>query len=447
MRRKLRSLLGLWFVAYLLAGCSGGSDGEGSSAQPGGSVPSPVPKGTVVIQVLDDSGKPMPLAWASVEDKTGHTQTEWIDSPGDVVFSGVAAGPAQLRAGAHGYHDSEITTVQVVADQHNTFEVGLERRDAATAAVLGTRVASVSTDGTTLVLETDIAVFDESGEPLLGLTSPAFSIRPWDCGWGLCVNGPDGRELGSWWPTTGQPETFTLIPAPSRRNFAAGLLIDQGSAVTRLHADPFRVGAITGFLESFISADSVALAEFQGLPPAPVLRTHGGFVNDGRSLLAAARGLDERVGGSSPAMEAVPQMLDFMRSQSPEQAPVLVLVGEGWPSELDYGTHDLFGVLVSASEAAATPITTIGSSQMHAAAELAVRTGGSFVLVDYPVQYLAALQGLDRLLGGAMPYYRMRFSLTIDPPGVAIPGNTLYTSVIVELSGRGTLYVPIVLPF
>ena len=457
MRRKLHSLLGLGFIACLLAACSGGSGGGGSSGQPvgagsgsaptGGSVPSPVPKGTVVIRVLDDSGKPIPRAWASVEDRSGHIQTELIDSPGDVLFSGVAAGPAKLRAGALGYHDSAITTVQVVADQHNTFEVGLEPRDAATAAVLGTRVVSVSTGGTTLVLEADIAVFDESGEPLLGLTSPVFSIRPWDCGWGLCINGPDGRELGSWSPTTGRPEAFTLIPAPSRKNFAAGLLIDQGSAVTRLYADPFRVNAITGFLESFIGADSVALAEFQGLPPAPVLRTNGGFVNDGRSLVEAARGMGERVGGSSPVMDAVPQMLDFMRSQSPEQAPVLVLIGVGWPSELDYSTHDSFRVLASASEAAATPLTTIGSSQMHAAAELAVLTGGSFVLVDDPVQYRAALQGLDRLLGGAMPFYRMRFSLTISPAGVAISGNTLYTNVVVELSERDILHVPIVLPF
>ena len=77
------------------------------------------------------------------------------------------------------------------------------------------------------------------------------------------------------------------MPAPPSHDFAAGLLIDQGERIAESRADPARVEGLVEFLESLVGANSIALAEYSAKPGEPTLRTHGGFVNDGRALLPA----------------------------------------------------------------------------------------------------------------------------------------------------------------
>jgi hypothetical protein len=437
MRRTLTSLLLIGPLAALLSACSDGSGNSTSGSNPLATAPR-LGTGSVVIRVVDTAGSPVPDAWASVTDRTGNVRAKSVDADGYATFGDIWEGSAELNANAWGYYDAGIRTS--VADNRTMREqVTLERRNASTAAVLGTRAVSKSADGRTLVLETDIAVLDESGQPLLGLTDALFELPAVECGWGFCINGPDGQEIASWAPVTGVPEAFGLVPAAPRRPFAAGLLVDQGSIVRDQQSDPFRVNAIVEFLERFTGTDSVALAGFSEGSGSPVLQQYGDFVSDGRSLLDSARSLDKRVGGSSPVVPAVQDMLGVIARQPPALPPALVLISNTWLEASDRL------VLAAAGRAASTPIVAIANHE--AAAELAVRTGGAFVKIEFPATYHTALRSLDSLLSGDLPFYRMRFSVTAEYAAALAPGNTLFTYVRIKVSERDHVFVPVVLPF
>jgi len=444
MHRNLSSLLAIGCLACLLAACGNGG-GDGSS---GGAPQVPAAKGTVTVRILDESGQPAPHAWARVEDSRGAGWQSSATEAGDAIVRDIVAGPAKVTAGAEGLYDSAPVTVQVAANQDNRLDLKLQRRNAATTALLGARTVSKSADGRRLVLEADIAVIDEAGQPVLGLTSADFSMPQrycgFDAGW-WCVRGPTGTDAGSWQPATGRPDSFELVPAPPSHDFAAGLLIDQGERIAESRADPARVEGLVEFLESLVGANSIALAEYSAKPGEPTLRTHGGFVNDGRALLQAISGLDQQVGGSSPTVQASTLMLDFMRNQSPVQPPALVVIGAGWEFDETATQSELDAMIQSA----AAPITTVGFGDLYAAmtaAQVAQVTGGASVSVTFPAQYRTALRGLEQLLAGGMPFYRMRFTIDVDPVGIAAPGSTLYTSVSVAVTGRDILGVMIVLP-
>ena len=81
------------------------------------------------------------------------------------------------------------------------------------------------------------------------------------------------------------------------------------------------------------------------------------------------------------------------------------------------------------------------------AAELAARTGGAFVRIEFPATYRTALRSLASLLSGDLPFYRMRFSVTSDYAAAFTPGNTLFTYVRITLGERDHVFVPVVLPF
>lgn len=438
MRRTLTALLLIGPLVALLSACADGSGNPTRYPNSSGTAPR-LARGDLVVRVVDTAGNPVPDAWATISEPAGNTGGATTNADGYVAFGSVRAGPVDVRAYAWGYHEGARIRVEVAESRTTQGQVTLVPRNASTAAVLGTRAVSQSADGRTLVFETDIAVLDESGQPLLGLTDAMFELPAVECGWGLCVNDPDGQEIASWSPVTGSPETFGLVPASPRRPFAAGLLVDQGSIVTDSHADPHRVDAIVEFLQRFTGTNSVTLAEFRERTSGSVLQTHGDFVNDGRSLLDPARGLGERVGGSSPVVPAVQEMLGIIASQPPVAPPTVVLISNTWIEASDRL------VIAAASRAASTPIVTISSYE--AAAELAARTGGAFVRIEFPATYRTALRSLDSLLSGDLSFYRMRFSVATDNAAAFASGNTLFTNVRIKVSERDHVFVPVVLPF
>ncbi len=438
MRRPLTAFLLIGPLVALLSACADGSGNSTRYPDYSGAAPR-LAAGDLVVRVVDTAGIPVAGAWATISDPAGNGGGATTGADGSVAFGSVRAGPVDVRAFAWGYHDSASVRVQVAESRATQGQVTLVPRNASTAAVLGTRAVSQSADGRTLVFETDIAVLDESGQPLLGLTDAMFELPAIECGWGLCVNDRTGQEIASWSPLTGSPEAFGLVPAAPRRPFAAGLLVDQGSIVTNEHADPRRVDAIIDFLERFTGTNSVALAEFRERTSGSALQTHGDFVNDGRSLLDPARGLGERVGGSSPVVPAVQEMLGVITSQPPVAPPTVVLISNTWIEPSDRL------VLAAASRAASTPIVAISSYE--AAAELAARTGGIFVKIEFPATYHTALRSLDSLLSGDLSFYRMRFSVTSDYAAAFTPGNTLFTYVRITVTERDHVFVPVVLPF
>jgi len=438
MRRTLTSLLLIGHLVALLSACADGSGNSTRYPDYSGTAPRLAP-GDLVVRVVDTAGSPVAGVGVTISDPAGNSGAATTDADGYVAFGSVRAGSVYVRAYAWGYQDGDGIRVEIAERRTTQGQVTLVPRNASTAAVLGTRAVSQSADGRTLVFETDIAVLDESGQPLLGLTDAMFELPAVECGWGLCVNDPDGLEIASWLPVTGAPETFGLVPASPRRPFAAGLLVDQGSIVTDSHADPHRVDAIVDFLQRFTGTNSIALAEFRERTSGSVLQTHGDFVNDGRSLLDPARGLGERVGGSSPVVPAVQEMLGIITSQPPVAPPTVVLISNTWLEPSDRL------VLAAASRAASTPIVTISSYE--AAAELAARTGGIFVRIEFPATYHTALRGLDSLLSGDLSFYRMRFSVATDNAAAFAPGNTLFTNVRITVGERDHVFVPVVLPF
>ena len=269
MRRTLTAFLLIGPLVALLSACADGSGNSTRDPDYSGAAPR-LAAGDLVVRVVDTAGIPVAGAWATISDPAGNAGGATTGADGSVAFGSVRAGPVDVRAFAWGYHDSASVRVQVAESRTTQGQVTLVPRNASTAAVLGTRAVSQSADGRTLVFETDIAVLDESGQPLLGLTDAMFELPAIECGWGLCVNDRTGQEIASWSPvdgfardlrarTCGAPTTICGGPAgrpgehrherarrptPSRRDhrLPGALHRDQQRRAGRIQGANFRIG-------------------------------------------------------------------------------------------------------------------------------------------------------------------------------------------------------------
>ena len=86
--------------------------------------------------------------------------------------------------------------------------------------------------------------------------------------------------------------------------------------------------------------------------------------------------------------------------------------------------------------------------QSETSPELARRTGGASFVVDFPAQYQTVLRALLPVIGGEIPFYRMRFQVIFSSPELNLPvdDTTFYPFLEVRVSERDTLYATVVVP-
>ena len=435
----LLSLAGLCLVALLTA-CGSGS-GSGSEGTASGSSISPRKSGSLNILVVDELGAPVRAASVHITRDGTEVAQKLTDSRGEAAFASLPAELLVVSVYSNDHLQPTDRRIEVIPGTSTRAEVTLKPRSTATAVVLGTRKVGIGDDGRTLQFEADIAVLDPNGDALVSLSQADFVLDQWDCGWGGCINGPGGREVGSWIVTSSQPFQFGLVPGGGRTPFAVGFLLDLGEG--REGDEPGRSEALVEFLHGFGGNDRVLLAGLRVPQAGSAIYPSGEFVTDGRSLVPFAQQLPIGMEDPRSLADVVEPMLDYLQERAPALPTTLVVVGGSragcggaWPVSCQG--------LAERSRAAGIPITTMMGSY-GGAEDLAHVTGGAHFDVSFPAQYRTALRGLTAVLGGEIAFYRLRYTVRLDDAAMIAPGNTLHTSVTVKAGEQEYLHAPIAL--
>lgn len=454
--RFLPLCLALWLTTAL-TGCGGGS-GSAVPTDPGQAPPraaTPTQKGSVLVKVTDTNGAPVAGAVVGMVQRTGDYIDGLTNARGEALFGNVAAGKASVRAEGWGYYLSGDQDVRVVEGQQTDFAFTLEPRNAATVVVLASRVIRKDADRKTLEFEVDVGVLDESGQALTNLVDAAFRLPPVDCGWGPCLIAPTGEWTDAQYDVgAGYPRAFGLEPARNRPPVAVGLLLDQGEGMQS--SEPRRSAALGEFLARLAGSDSVLFAEYRGAGSEFNFAPSGGFATNGQTLQPLLSGLRARIDDqASDSVRALESMLSHLEQQPALGPKALVALSRG-DTGCDVASQPLqgwlptCGHLVERSRAAGIPIMTMVVPFSQSGADLARRTGGASFVVDYPAQYQTVLRALLPVIGGEIPFYRMRFQVIVysvlQQVDLLADDNTFYALLEVRISERDTLYADIVVP-
>lgn len=455
MRRQLLPLCFALWLTTVLTGCGGGS-GSAAPTDPGQAPPraaTPTRTGSVLVKVTDTSGAPVAGAVVGMVQRTGDYVDGLTNARGEALFGNVAVGTASVRAEGWGYYLSGDQDVRVVEGQQTDFAFTLEPRNPATVVVLGSRVIRKGADRKTLEFEVDVGVLDESGQALTNLVDAAFRLSSVDCGWGPCLIAPNGGWIDAqYYVGAGHPQAFALEPARNRPPVAVGLLLDQGEGMQS--SEPRRSTALTEFLAGLAGSDSTLLAEYRGSGSEFNFAPSGGFVTDGPTLQPLVSGLRDRIDDqASDSARALESMLSHLEQQPALGRKALVAVGRGHincnVASQPQQSLPTCGRLVEQSRAAGIPITTTESAYYsYSGADIARRTGGASFVVDFPAQYQTVLRALLPVIGGEIPFYRLRFQVIFSSPELNLPvdDTTFYPILEVRVSERDTLYATVVVP-
>jgi hypothetical protein len=442
--------------ALILAGCGGGGSTAGlpaASPSPPSSPPSSPPVssssrvGSVTIEVTTSSGTPVPGVAVSLNGGFDGRSAD-TDAAGRVRFADIPGGEASVNTYARGFHDSR-SRIFVTPDAGTIATVILEHVTEAIPVVLGTRAVPAS-DGLSLTVDVDIAVLDENGEATPTLTAAEFAGMESDCAWGWgCVYDDTGLRLPSEYFISMDPDAFSWSAAAPPSPMTTALLMEQSAAMAEFDPEGSRLGAVNAFLDSVIPPNTIALATYRGTPPAPVLTTYGPFTSDGAQFRDAVDAMAGQEGGTNPLYDAVIEMLSFTATHAPDgpndPARNLVVLTSSWSS-----SYDQWLTAVATSRALGIPVVAIGGHE--AAVDIAARTGGPSVVVDYPAQYPVVFANLASIVGRGLGFNRVRLVLDsgayYGPGAQAVfrPGSTVWAYVWVRIGPNTRILVPVVIP-
>jgi hypothetical protein len=414
--RSNRTCLALLVVALGvgLSGCSGGGGGGGSSDSSAADLE---------VRTTDVNG--VPIGGAVVSVMAGNVRRQATTSAdGSASFRGLPNREATVSVTAAGF-EPESGSIRLQAGPEPPYWGVVLRATGAwavgRAVVLGTRMVERAGDGSAMTFSVDLAVIGENSEALQTLTSSDFTVDQIDCGWGGprdCASDATGNATGSGgnFRPDGPAQSFSLQPPSVRHPYLVGVLAERSTAVTDWNA---RVPALKSFFTMLGGNDSAGLASVQTEDRGATLAVLGPFTSDGRTYLDAIDQL-ARPAGSPPAMLEI--LLESIRRAAAADAgqvtgperTVLVLATP-WMS-----TSDIDATTALARQLGVRISTVVQGN--YGFPEMAVRTGGFAVDVADPRQLGMVFGVMDRLLAGAMPYYRMQFRL-VGSPGTFVSGG------------------------
>ena len=454
-----RAGLSLWLLAGLaLAACGGSgvpSQPVDPSAPPSTGTPPAQGKGTVVIQVTTSDGAPVPYLPVGINGGFDGRGAK-TDANGEARFTDVPAGDVQAGTGGPPYGGGNYfpatSRLRVVADAVTTVPIVVESVAEAIPVVLAARTAP-SSDGSTMILELDVAVLDEQGVARETLTAGDFSLDG-GCGWYGCLINADGTD--SYFYYSAQVEDASLVPASAwfRPALATAILLDQSKSMAEFDPMALRVSGLDAFLGSVTAPDSVTLGSYydaamSGETARPEVTTYGPFTSDTSDLLASAASLPGQETGRNTiaaTSSAIAQLVQFTSSQAPGDAggnrrSVVVvdsrLSGEQgcYPCSCQARCPEA----VQAARDAGIPVVAIGMDHSYGL-ELASWTGGAGVPVVAPEQLAPVFRGLDSILSGTLAYNRVRLVLESTPGGLQ-PGRVLWGYLVIRI-GPNTEIMP-----
>ena len=430
-------------MALGLAAC--GSDSSGADDPLG---PALDGTGSVVVHVVSRSGAPVSGVeiglFNGMDDLSATT-----DEEGLVEFRRFPAGWAGVSIHESGFHSA---VREFTIDRNSTMELTLEvlRAAEATPVLLATH-SIVAENGRTLTLDLDLAVLGEDGLSIPTLTAADFQMPGSDCGFGWCVMDAEGAPLpaGGYTAETevggfGWTDVATVPPTAS----ATALLLENSAAVLDFDPGLQRSAAVHAYLDSVTAPDTVALASYHGSFWMPVLETYGSLTSEGNRFHVALDGMSRDDAHLNPLHEVLGRMLSWTAEQESDDPKTLVLVA-GRLSEPDdgcsgspYCNHKTRAALAGSARALGLPITGLGGDGV--VADIAVRSGGSYVDIGYPEQYSVAFENLEAITSGRLGFNRVRFVLNAYADGVFASGHTIWTYGQVRIGTDTVLSVPVV---
>lgn len=454
-----RAGLSLCLLAALALSACGGSGGPSQPVDPPAPPPAGTPpaqsKGTVVIQVTTSDGAPVPDLSVNMNDGFDSRGAK-TDASGEARFTEVPAGDVQASTGGPPYGVGRYypanSRFRAVADAVTTVPIVVESVAEAIPVVLAARTAP-SSDGSTMILELDIAVLDEQGVARETLTATDFSLDG-GCNWYGCLINADGTQSNFYY--SAQVEDASLVPVStwSRPALSTAILLDQSKSMAAFDPTSLRVSGLQSFLGSITAPDSVTLGSYydaamSGEPARPEVTTYGPFTSDTSDLLASAASLPGQETGRNTiaaTTSAIAQLVQFTSSQAPGDAggarrSVVVVESQlsGEQGCYPCSCQARCSEAVQAARDAGIPVVAVGTEFSYGL-ELASWTGGAGVPVVAPEQLEPVFRGLDSILSGTLAYNRVRLVLESTPGGLQ-PGRVLWGYLFIRI-GPNTEIMP-----
>ena len=445
---------GILVLVLSLAACGGGATTGATPDSPTSGSP-PQALSSVTIEVTTASGTPLPGVGVYLNGGFDGKAAD-SDDTGRVHFDKIPAGPASVGTYVRGYHSaSRRFNVSSTATE---VTVILEPVGTATPVVLGTH-ATPALDGTSVVVDVDVAVLGEDGQSIPTLRASDFSIFSSDCGFNWCVMDAAGQPRGGYYAHV-DPDDFAWTDASfDSISMATAVLLEDSDGMAQFDPGHLRLGALKSFLGSMTAPDLVSVASYRGTPQAPVLTSYGPFSSDGALFATAVDGLAADTLGPNPMYEGVSEMLARTVEQAlagpgaARRSLVIVAGGGSWPDDT-CGTSSACRqairlALADQSLAANIPIVAIGGSEP--AADLAARTGGVAVTLADPVQYAIVLENLKAIATRGLGHNRVRIVLDAPinggkAPSVFRSGHTVWATMSVRIGPDTDIYLPVVIP-
>jgi hypothetical protein len=449
-----RAAWGGLLAGAVLALTACGSATPPAAANRAPSPPAPVAVqngGAVTIRVTTSSGAP--LSDVAVDLNGGFDgRSANTDELGQVRFADIPAGEAGAGSYAVGFHAAHRRFL-VAAEADTDVTLILEHVTEATPVVLGTRAVAAS-DGRSLTVDVDLALLAENGLAIQTLTTADFTMINSDCAFVPCGYDVDfgAMPMGGYFARA-DDEAFRWNISSDRPilPMAVGLLLEQSADMAGYDPERRRLPAVSGFLESVLPPHTVSLATYRGTADGVDLTSYGSFTSDGSQFIDAVDALAGQEAGSNPLSCAVSDMLSLTATQAPsgpdDPPPTVVVVTNSGSA----------GVAACAQESSSfvdvsapgIPVVMIGGREYGAM--LAAWSGGSFVVVNHPLQFNVALGSLAPVVGRTVDSNHLRFVLT--PVGAAATGpvfrpgrQSIWAYVYVRIGPHTRIEVPLVMP-
>lgn len=426
-----RRLLGATALSlYLLGVVSCG----GSSGQPGGGpLPGSPPPTSATLDVLVANVLSEPIAGATVTvDAGGSSRQETSDARGAASFTNLPPGPITLRINADGF-ESQSWPTDLASGTHS-WELRLDAVGAwavGRALILGTDVVERAEDGSNLTFSVDVAVIaGENGEPLEALTEADFRIYTIDCGWGGprdCASDAAGNAIaGSGaYSTDGVTRAFEFRPAAARRAYLVGVLAERSGEGNEWD---LKGPALKSFFSALSGNDAIGLASVHLEDEMATLTVHGPFSLDGNAFADAIDGLGSQAGDPPPMQPSLLDSIEWTAAamhEFPERDATLLVLSTPY---LSIGEINDATALARQSGVRISTVT----GWNHGLPEIAVRTGGFVAPIDDMRQFATVFGAMDRVLGAALPSYRMQFRLS-GAPGIFVRGGNVKTRMHIDV--------------
>jgi PKD repeat protein len=380
---------------------------------------------TVVENTLGD-----PIAGADVSAASdGRTIAAVTGLDGVALLSGIPTGTASITVAADGFLEAAPQSKVIAEGDNGSITVRLDRvRSAAAGFSGGEGVVVPGSNGTEARLTLRFVVIDADSQPVTTLTAGDFRLQPCvePANTNDCIRGLVAGLDGSYSPVTPGPEGFRTIPSEpgAPYPYSAALLFDQSKSIGRTDPTDARIFGGKTLLGSVRpgGTDWVSLAAFAAdfpdtdngpslLPPPPPLHIYPpGFTQDGASFYPDIDTFPTLESGDTPFYAALDLMIDELEARTERKAVVVFSDAVDNDSVYCPSAQACRARTVAVANAADVSVFTIGLStspgvNVEALADLANRTGGTFLLAPDASALIPIYGSLGALLSGSLLQY------------------------------------------